>query len=80
MRVVHGKGIDSRIRNIQRTVRPNPAKIKALLERKSPRNIKEVRIFNGMSGQYQKYIKNYMDIMAPLYALTRKNNPLEWTA
>ena len=41
-------------------------KIKALMKLKPPTNMKEVRHFLGLTGYYQKFICNYVDITYPL--------------
>ena len=53
--------------------------IEALLKLKPPTNIKEVRHFLGLTGYYQKFICNYMDIAYTLNYLTHKAQPFIWT-
>ena len=55
-------------------------KSEALIKLKPPTNIKEVRHFLGLTGYYQKFIRNYMDMVHPLKCLVHKSEPFIWTA
>ncbi len=56
---------------------PDPKNVEAVLERKPPTKVKEVRRFLGMTGFYRKHIHNYAKIATPLTNLTRKNKLLD---
>ncbi|KAH7697991.1 enzymatic polyprotein, partial [Aphelenchoides avenae] len=53
-------------------IRPCPKKIAALLSTRIPRTLTELRAFIGAVSYWRRFIKNFAKIMAPLYALTRK--------
>lgn len=61
------------------TVRPSPRKIQALTDSAIPKNVKEVRQFNGLAGYFRKFVPNFSKIMAPLYNLTKTNVNFHWT-
>ena len=60
-------------------ITPDPAKVEAIRNYPSPRNLKQLRAWLGMSGYYRKFQKNYARIAAPLYALTKKNTEFIWS-
>jgi hypothetical protein len=53
--------------------RPDPNKIKAVAELQPPTNVQQLRRVLGLFAYYRKYIPNFAEIAAPLYALTGKN-------
>ena len=53
-------------------VRPNPDKIKAILEVPVPKDVKELRGFLGMANYYRKFIPGFASKAEPLTALTKK--------
>ncbi|KAG6442469.1 hypothetical protein O3G_MSEX002351 [Manduca sexta] len=61
------------------TVQPSPRKINALAKATVPKNIKELRQFNGLAGYFRKFVPNFSKIMTPLYALTKIGVPWKWT-
>ncbi len=60
--------------------RPDPSNVEAIVNVKPPANVKETRMFLGMAGFYRKHIDHFSHLAAPLTDLTRKNQPLRWTA
>ena len=60
-------------------VTPDPDKVNAMKNLKSPKTVRQVRSFLGMSGFYRKFIKNYADMAMPLTQLTQKNVKFVWT-
>lgn len=62
------------------SVKPNPGKIKALANAPLPTCVKELRQFNGLAGYFRKFVPNFSSVMAPLYALTKKDVKWTWTA
>ena len=50
-------------------VEPDPAKIQAVAEWKEPTNVRELRRFLGFCQFYQKFVKNFANIVSPLHQL-----------
>ena len=59
-------------------IRPDPAKVEAVLKMKTPKDISEVRTLIGLFSYYRKFIKDFSHIAEPLIRLTRKNIPFVW--
>lgn len=59
-------------------IQVDPTKIQIILLIPTPCTQTEVRIFLGFSGYYRRFIKNFSQITAPLYALTG-NIDFIWT-
>jgi hypothetical protein len=57
----------------------DPAKVATIQEWPEPRNVKDVQSFLGFTNFYQRFIKSYSTIVAPMTLLTRKNTPFAWT-
>ena len=49
-------------------VKPDPAKIRAVQEFPTPRNIHEVRSFLGLANYYRKFVKGFCQIAAHLWS------------
>jgi hypothetical protein len=45
----------------------------------APRNVKGVQSFLGFGNFYQRFIGHFAEIARPLNALTKKDQPFEWT-
>ena len=60
-------------------IMPDPAKIEAVNNISSPRNIKDLRSFLGLAGYYRKFIPGFSSIAAPLLKLTQKAASFIWT-
>ena len=54
-------------------VKCDPAKIEAVQNCPTPKNVNDVRSFLGIASYYRKFIPNFSDIAFPLTQLTRKN-------
>lgn len=60
-------------------VKPNPQKIKCVIEFPIPTNEKEVKSFLGLSGYYRRFVPGYGRIAKPLTALLKKDVNFKWT-
>ena len=54
-------------------VKPDPAKIRALVEMEKPNDIVGVRRIMGMVNYLARYLKNLTDVIEPLRQLTHKD-------
>ena len=61
-------------------VKPNSAKLQAVVEFRIPKSATEVKSFLGLSGYYRNFIKNYSTIAKPLTELTKISNTFMWTS
>jgi hypothetical protein len=63
------------------TVRPDPAKVEAVLGFQRPLVKKNVRSFLGLIGYYRKFVPNFADVASVLTDLTKKGRPEKviWT-
>ena len=59
-------------------VKPGALKTTAVVNAPTPRNVKEVRQFLGLSGYFRRFIKDYAKKVAPLTDLLRKDVPWVW--
>ena len=60
-------------------IMPDPAKIEAVNNITSPRNIRDIRSFLGLTGYYRKFIPGFSSIAMPLLQLTQKAAQFNWT-
>ena len=60
-------------------IRPNPEKVRPILEMKQPKTVREVQSFLGCVNFYRKMIKDHSKIAVPLYDITKKGQPFKWT-
>jgi hypothetical protein len=61
-------------------VATDPSKIQAVKDWPTPKNIKQLRGFLGLSGYYRKFIRNYGAISKPLTTLLCNNVPFVWSS
>ncbi len=59
-------------------VLPDQDKMKAVMDFKTPVNVKQVRQFLGLSGYYRRFIQDYARHAEPLFALTKNYAPFVW--
>ncbi|KAL7292652.1 hypothetical protein TKK_0013778 [Trichogramma kaykai] len=59
-------------------LRTDPEKVKAVLDCKSPKNIKQLKSFMGMVGWYSRFLPNLAEIRTPLTKLTQKGIAWHW--
>jgi hypothetical protein len=58
----------------------DPEKVRAIQEWPSPKNIFEFRIFHGLTRFYRKFIRNFINICAPIVETIKKDKqPFKWT-
>ena len=60
-------------------IRVDPTKIEAVMNRKPPRNVTEVRSFLGLAGYYRRFVRGFSVIASLLTKLLRKGIKFEWT-
>jgi len=53
-------------------------KVEGVLNWPTPRNVKEVQKFLGLTNYYRRFIKNFARIAAPLHVLVRKEQKWKW--
>ncbi|GBG86809.1 hypothetical protein CBR_g42092 [Chara braunii] len=59
-------------------ISPLSDKIQAIQEWPEPRNVTDVRSFLGLAGYYQRFIKGYSKIAAPLTKLQCEDRPFDF--
>ena len=62
----------------QNGISTDPKKIEAVVNWPTPKNLREVRSFVGLCGYYRRFVDNFSETAAPLYALTKKNARFDW--
>ena len=61
-------------------VRPDPRKVRAVMQLSAPTSVREVRSFLGLASYYRRFIDGFAAVAAPLYTLTKKQARFEWGA
>jgi hypothetical protein len=56
----------------------DPKKVEAITKWVAPGNLHDVRAFLGLANFYQRCMKGYSNIGAPIVALTQKDNRFFW--
>src|SRR5215216_717700 len=56
-----------------------PAKVSAVTEWESPKNVKEVRSFLGLAGYYRRFIENFSKVAKPMTELLKKDKKFAWS-
>jgi len=64
---------------IDKEVKPDPQKIKAVLVFPISNTAKQIKSFLGLSGYYKRFIPNYGQLAKPLTILLKKDIPFIWT-
>ena len=60
-------------------VKPDPEKQLAVEKFPTPRTVRDVRSFLGLSSYYRRFVKSYASIAKPLNQLLKKDQPFVWT-
>ena len=60
-------------------VKPDPSKIKAIMEWEVPRNMTEIQIFLGLVGYYRRFVQDFSIVARPLTNLLKKSVQFRWT-
>jgi len=60
-------------------VKSDPEKTAIIRNYPTPKKIKDIRAFLGMTNFFRRYIKNYANLCYPLYRLLKKDVPFLWT-
>jgi hypothetical protein len=56
-----------------------PAKVKDILEWKSPTTVHQVRSFLGLTGYYCRFIPNFSKIVKPITELLKNDVKFNWS-
>ena len=59
-------------------LRPDPAKLAAVRDWPTPRNVRDVRSFLGLTSYYRRFVRGYAQMALPLNELTRHDYPWRW--
>ena len=58
---------------ISEGVKPDAAKVKAIIEYPQSKNVKEILSFVGLASYYRRHVPKFAEIAFPLTKLTNKN-------
>lgn len=61
-------------------IKPDPERIKGIVDFPRPTTVRQIRRFLGMAGWYQRYINNYSSIAAPITDLLKASDKFKWTS
>lgn len=59
-------------------IKPLEKNIKTVTSFPTPKKIKDIRVFMGLTSYYRKYINNFAKITNSLTSLTKKDNKFSW--
>ncbi|XP_038207042.1 uncharacterized protein LOC119828829 [Zerene cesonia] len=59
-------------------VRPNPDKVKSVVEFPIPKSQKDIKSFLGLVSYYRRFIPQFSKIAKPLTSLLKKDVPFKW--
>ena len=58
---------------------PSPEKIWPIKTFPEPKNVAQLRSFNGMAQFYKRFVKGFAHVMKPLYELLKTGKTFKWT-
>ncbi|MCG8626969.1 MAG: RNA-directed DNA polymerase [Proteobacteria bacterium] len=58
----------------------DPRKVESVKNFPRPQDLRSVRSFLGLTSYYRRFIPCFSSIASPLYQLTKKDAPFDWTA
>jgi hypothetical protein len=58
----------------------DPKKVPAILDWKTPKDVRGIKSFIGMAGYYQRFIEGFSKIARPMTALLAKKVEFKWTS
>ena len=56
----------------------DPSKVEAVVSRRRPRSVTDIRSVLGLVGYYWRFISGFSSLALPLTQLTRKGIPFVW--
>ena len=60
-------------------VKSDPQKTAIIRNCPTPKKVKDIRVFLGITNYFRRYIKNYANLCYPSYRLLKKDVPFLWT-
>lgn len=58
---------------------PDPDKVRAINDAPRPHSVSELKSYLGLLAYYSKFLPDLATVLAPLYALLRRDTPWSWT-
>ena len=62
----------------EKGISPHPSRVDALINKKQPRNLKDLRSFLGLASYYRRFIPDYAKLALPLTRLTKSQTKWDW--
>ena len=62
-----------------RGISADPEKVRVMVEFPTPCDLRSLRAFLGLTSYYRRFVPRFSAVAQPLYRLTRKSVPYEWT-
>ena len=62
-----------------RGISADPRKVTAVTEFPRPKDLRELKEFLGLTSYYRRFVPCFSSVAQPLYALTRKDVPFNWS-
>ena len=60
-------------------IAPDPSTIQRIQDFPQPRNVTQLRSFLGLTGYYQKFVKGFSQVVAPLFKLLSHRTHYVWS-